>query len=540
MIRIKRWTKTALPVLLIIIAAFSLSVVSADNRTGITLGSGAVTKGSQVYFGNYNSEPVLWRVMGADNNKDETSTHGMLLLSDKILTKIQFNQVFEAAEPSNWQGSLAQKWCGDFYSSNFTAVEQSAVIRTSKKDERYLGKHGHQYGISKLVDQFVFFLSAEEAEKIYFPYDDDSSRREPSAEAWWLRSPDEWTTALVAFVQLDGGVRSIGPHFTIGARPAFNLNLSSVLFSSLIPSSSNQYKLTLKDSALTITPGDVTRSGDVITVSYSISGTNAGDGTKAYVLVTNKAYTENGAKVLAYTALTAGAEAGTGTFTLDSSWGRNYNVYLLAVNEGGEKKTDTASKPAAITLSDEPDEPDEPESQHRFDFFRFCGECELPATGFSTLQPTSLSEQSKDLRYSPVRMHLLIPILDQGIELVTVPRQENSWAVEWLGKEGGILEGSALPGEGLSLVAAHNTLNDTEYGPFALLATLEINDLISVADDEGSLKLFRVYANELLEPGDMATLAAIAGEEENPLILVTCENESPDGGYLNRRIIFAR
>ena len=27
--------------------------------------------------------------------------------------------------------------------------------------------------------------------------------------------------------------------------------------------------------------------------------------------------------------------------------------------------------------------------------------------------------------------------------------------------------------------------------------------------------------------------------EENGLVLVTCENESPEGGYLNRRVIFA-
>lgn len=38
----------------------------------------------------------------------------------------------------------------------------------------------------------------------------------------------------------------------------------------------------------------------------------------------------------------------------------------------------------------------------------------------------------------------------------------------------------------------------------------------------------------------MAALAAIAGLEENPLVLVTCENETLDGVYLNRRVIFAR
>ena len=48
------------------------------------------------------------------------------------------------------------------------------------------------------------------------------------------------------------------------------------------------------------------------------------------------------------------------------------------------------------------------------------------------------------------------------------------------------------------------------------------------------------YANELLAPDDMQKLAAIAGQEEAPLVLITCENESIEGGYLDRRVIFAK
>ena len=203
----------------------------------------------------------------------------------------------------------------------------------------------------------------------------------------------------------------------------------------------------------------------------------------------------------------------------------------------------TGLSPVAIAWGEietpEPEPEPEPE-RPGIDFFLLHGDCELPATGFSALRPTVLPEQPKDLRYEPVRMHLMLPTLDRDVELVTMPREGNSWAAAWLGSDAGILEGSALPGEGVSVIAGHNTLNNKEYGPFALLATLEVNDLIASADDEGSLKLFRVYANDLLEPGEMAALAAIAGQEENPLVLVTCENESPDGGYLNRRVIFAK
>ena len=137
-------------------------------------------------------------------------------------------------------------------------------------------------------------------------------------------------------------------------------------------------------------------------------------------------------------------------------------------------------------------------------------------------------------------MRLMIPSLNVDSELVTVPQSGNSWAVEWLGGRTGILEGSALPGEGLCAAAAHNTLNDTEFGPFALLGTLELNGLIAVSGRDSGLRTFRVFANELLAPDDMEKAAAIAEREENTLVLITCENESAGGGYLNRRVVFAK
>ena len=173
-------------------------------------------------------------------------------------------------------------------------------------------------------------------------------------------------------------------------------------------------------------------------------------------------------------------------------------------------------------------------------FFRLCDECMLPATGFSSLHPAALSAQPYDLRYTDVGMRLMIPSLDVDSELVSVPLNGDSWAVEWLDDRAGVLEGSALPGEGFSIVAAHNTLNDTEYGPFALLGTLELNELIAVSGMADGLRIFRIFANELLAPDDMEKMASIAGSEENTLVLITCENESADGGYLNRRAVFAK
>lgn len=84
------------------------------------------------------------------------------------------------------------------------------------------------------------------------------------------------------------------------------------------------------------------------------------------------------------------------------------------------------------------------------------------------------------------------------------------------------------------------SLNDTELSPFALLSMLETNGLITVSRGNGSFPNSRVYANELLGTNDKANPAAAAGQEANSLFLMTCENKSIKGGYLNHRVVYAK
>ena len=141
-----------------------------------------------------------------------------------------------------------------------------------------------------------------------------------------------------------------------GARPAFNLNLSSVLFSSRIQS--NQYKLTLADSNRTIgIRAAITRdSATQITVPYQIdSGSN-----HVSLLITNKndSWTAGSGwstgAVKQYYATAAVSEAnGTVTFTLPDNYETNkgnWQVWLLAEQVNGEHETDYASAPTAITV----------------------------------------------------------------------------------------------------------------------------------------------------------------------------------------------
>ena len=166
------------------------------------------------------------------------------------------------------------------------------------------------------------------------------------------------------------------------------------------------------------------------------------------------------------------------------------------------------------------------------------GSMVLPNTGSSFRHPAALSVRSDDLICQDLPLHLQIPRFGIETDLAAMPLNGNSWAAEWLDDRAGVMEGSSLPGEGISLIAGHNTLNDTEYGPFARLYDLEADDSIFVRNDDGELLRYRVYANELVAPDDFGTLADLAVPDA--LILITCENESTDGTYLNRRVVAAR
>ncbi|MBQ6482245.1 MAG: class F sortase [Anaerolineaceae bacterium] len=168
---------------------------------------------------------------------------------------------------------------------------------------------------------------------------------------------------------------------------------------------------------------------------------------------------------------------------------------------------------------------------------RPCDHCVLPATGFSG---NAVQKPLRTVNYAELKMRLMIPSLELETELVTLPFEEDEWVVDGLGDRAGVMEGSANPGKGYSLVAAHNTLSAEEYGPFALISTMQLNERIFVRDADGQMKGFKVYANTLVEPDGFDEIGAIAREEPGSLILVTCENESVKGGYLNRRVVFAR
>lgn len=134
----------------------------------------------------------------------------------------------------------------------------------------------------------------------------------------------------------------------------------------------------------------------------------------------------------------------------------------------------------------------------------------LPRTGFSAKNLQIMDAVPKDLRYEPVGLILEIPVLDVQTEIVEVPVWEGEFAVTWLGDSVGLLEGSARPGNGTAVLAAHNHLNTKEAGPFAFLSSLEEGERIFIRDAQNDLQTYSVYANEKIAETDFEALQKLS------------------------------
>ena len=321
------------------------------------------------------SGPIKWRVLddqtNFDSNSDGTNDAGLFLLSDGLLgTGTRGDVYFANTEPySNaWQGSDAQKWCSTFYSKNLTSQEQGAVLATTKSDEEFTSNtYGVKFAASNniLNGDKVFFLSAEEAETSDSGFGSDDDRKAnygSSAGSWWLRSPDAYYTITAGLVDDGGYVNHPYVYFDRAARPAFNLNLNSVLFTSaaeggkssgavgadaLQPVSEyarNEWKLTLLDGNRRFTAS--TSSATTQTQGYSnwtveVTYYGAQTGSNEYV---SAMLVDGSGSVLYYGRVAQSRVSGTANITIpDGLAAGNYTLKVFSEQYNGDKITDYAS-----------------------------------------------------------------------------------------------------------------------------------------------------------------------------------------------------
>ena len=326
-----------------------------------------------IYFGKWTardtyttSGPIKWRVLDDQTN---TGKNGLFLLCDGLLgTGYNGGVYFNNKSPYSyaWQGSDAQEWCNTFESRSLDSRELAAILETTKDDAEYSGFAASDGILNK--DQ-VFFLSAEEANNSSYGFTNDAARVANyggSAGTWWLRSSDAFGTAGVGMVKDSGDMDRVNANISWAARPAFNLNLNSVLFTSAAEGgkistgadaifeigdyTGNEWKLTVLDSSRNFSISNATINGSSGTIGFSYS--DAQTGTNEYisvVIVDNGAITHYG-RILQLDGTTNGA-SGTASLTLPAGVTLSDTTKLYVFNEqynGGEsddtRLTDYGSK----------------------------------------------------------------------------------------------------------------------------------------------------------------------------------------------------
>lgn len=393
-----------LPLLLIaclVMAMLPAAALAADTGKAIQLvsgGSAANIGGSQkdnVFFGNYfqsngtTKDPVKWRVLSNAGGQ-------LFLLSDQNLDALQYHT---EQEDVTWETSTIRSWLngydasantggsngidytGDnFLNTAFSAKEQTAIAKT-----KVVNDDNDETGADIPIDagddttDRIFLLSLTETyNKKYFPnycfstntaYVADGGKFGYSmygvgeSDSWWLRSPGS-DQSRAAFIDWEDGssVTDGNPvnNKEIAVRPAFNLNLSSVLFTSAATDgksaganglaavadySGSDWKLTLLDSSRTFAVSNAMLGGNTVTFSYSGAQTGVNEYLSAVIMDQNGTIAYYG-RILQPT-----SASGTASLTLPSGVTLSDTTKLYVFNEqyNGDKRTDYASALCQVT-----------------------------------------------------------------------------------------------------------------------------------------------------------------------------------------------
>ena len=360
--------------------AIQLGTSGISDPTSTQNSSGThYTPSDYVYFGVKGSDPIKWRVLDADKTNDGT-TSGMFLLSEYLLDRrVVFERAWNSndndgqSNPNEWQHSDAQNWCSTFATNTdvFSTAEQAAFLGVTKTDNSEGSLYSSGWGTSSLTENDkVFFLSVRELADYVGNYDCAPGLRATdtaqSAGAWWLRSPYANYAFDAGLVAGNGLVSLDFVYNDWAARPAFNLNLNSVLFTSAAEGgksasgmdsgltavddyTGSEWKLTLLDETreFAVTETEVSGiSGGTVTLNY----TGATTGTNEYISVIIA--DSNGSAL--YYGRVAQPDSANGQVEIkipDSLAAGKYTLNVFSEQYNGDYMTDYASAFAEVALT---------------------------------------------------------------------------------------------------------------------------------------------------------------------------------------------
>ena len=357
-----------------------LGTGTIENPTNGETGGLTEWTGYFVYYGKFDrdqdastpADDVKYRVLSKATSDFGGTT--MLLDCDQEVAPVPHHNgdVFEDGYAYRWENSYVKTWLnGDYFYTNesiLTARERTAISASTKGSPSVSDGSGTASAIFEpLTGQYIFVLDAKEVTNSSYGYKNRASgtdytklklKFDATENTWWtLRS--SLPNKPQHFIRVQGTNSALTNEKTTSAHgicPAFNIDLSYIIFSSLI--ADTEYKLTIKDDNLGVDLGTVIKDGDTITVPYTITGSSAADANRLSVLITDSAYSAGSAVTSGFTYLKLAVDtwdtSGSGTFTLPSAYANktlatDYHVYILAEDVNGEKETDYASTPVEIT-----------------------------------------------------------------------------------------------------------------------------------------------------------------------------------------------
>ncbi len=369
--------------LCLILTLMPAAAFAADTGKAIQAGTGSICGWDSaagydyIYYGYWTapdvytaSGPIKWRVLDDQTN---TQSEGLFLLSEALLgTGYQGGVYFDNTGNNVWQGSNAQAWCKDFagiegnsVTDAFSAAELAAILETTKSDPAFTS--GSLYGTSFKASENilngdkVFFLSAEEVETSAYGFTNDEAR--VSDGDWLLRSPSASYAWWSGLVYVFGAVCDDSVSYLRYARPAFNLDSNSVLFTSAAEGgksqngmddgltavsdyAGNEWKLTLLDekrSNFNIATTSV--NGNTLTAAYSDAVTGDNEYISAAVM------DENGDIAYYGRLQSVSSESGTVQVTLPEDFNsKTDTLYIFNEQYNGDKTTDYASELKEVSM----------------------------------------------------------------------------------------------------------------------------------------------------------------------------------------------
>ena len=324
-----------------------------------------------VYFGqDQENRPAAWRVIGYDGSGVASSQGDITMLA-------AYNMGWTMFGESNAYADSDLKEAVDTLAGKLTAKETDAVEKRTLASGSYEGENTDCVAGPAVSNAVFWPLSSKEACAV----NNNLRIVDPEhmgwlSSFWLLRSPSA-SDSDVTYVEGDGVVKFnysvYGIYQELGVRPAFNLNLDSVLFTSaavggkpdggLQPVSQNytgnEWKLTLYDSKrnnFSRTTREVSTStkGGTVEISYTDAKTGANEYISALIF-------DDVSNVIYYGRSNAPLTENDGTAQITIPAGFAEGTYTMSVfNEqyNGDCKTDLASGFADVklTVENQPDE----------------------------------------------------------------------------------------------------------------------------------------------------------------------------------------